>query len=145
MSLSIPFFIPDTSPIFTYSTCPTCDVSTRQEWQSAYSPRGDGYDVTFHKTKRADAVVNFITTGEPLTRISHSVVLICAALTIAIHSSLDGSCAASYSVDGSSFSSGCNVTLDGQKHDVSIQPQAESSVFEFYGVSGTSKLASDGR
>lgn len=42
-----PFYIPDTSPIFTYSPCTNCGEGG---WQSAYSPKGDGFDQTFHQT-----------------------------------------------------------------------------------------------
>ena len=38
-----------------------------QDWQSAYTPKGDGYDVTFHQTTKGDAIIEFTTTGTHTT------------------------------------------------------------------------------
>jgi hypothetical protein len=56
------FFFPDTSPIFSYSPCSNC--GDPDSWQSAYSPRGDGYDVTFHQSPSASSAIQFNVSGE---------------------------------------------------------------------------------
>lgn len=48
MSLS-PFYVADSSPLLSYSG----------EWTSAYTPRGDGYDQTFHQASGAGQSVSF--------------------------------------------------------------------------------------
>jgi hypothetical protein len=60
------FFFPDTSPIFSYSPCSNC--GDRDSWQSAYSPRGDGYDVTFHQSPSTSSAIHFNVSGESQER-----------------------------------------------------------------------------
>ena len=62
--MSIPYFVPDTSPIFSYSPCVNC--ATKGSWQSAYTARGDGYDVTFHQATDWNVSVAFNVSGECL-------------------------------------------------------------------------------
>jgi hypothetical protein len=55
------YYIPDTSPLFAYSPCTNC--AERGGWQAAYSPRGDGYDQTFHQAASANSTVSLNLTG----------------------------------------------------------------------------------
>jgi hypothetical protein len=57
MSL-VPFFIPNSSPILSYSLCVDCG-GQGESWQSAYSPRPDGFDQTFHQTTAEGHTVSF--------------------------------------------------------------------------------------
>ena len=57
MSL-VPFFIPDSSPILSYSPCVHCG-GQGESWQSAYTPRPDGFDQTFHQTTAVGHTVSF--------------------------------------------------------------------------------------
>lgn len=55
MSLT-PFYIPDSSPLLAYGG--------PGEWKAAYTPRGDGYDQTFHQASEAGQTVAFNLTCE---------------------------------------------------------------------------------
>jgi hypothetical protein len=57
MSL-VPFFIPNSSPILSYSPCVDCG-GQGESWQSAYTPRPDGFDQTFHQTTAEGHTVSF--------------------------------------------------------------------------------------
>lgn len=56
------FSIVDTSALFAYSPCVNC--AELGAWQSAYSPRGDGYDQTLHQAATSNSTVSLNLTGE---------------------------------------------------------------------------------
>jgi hypothetical protein len=55
MSL-VPFYIPNSSPLLSYSPCVDCGP---QDWQSAYTPRPGGFDQTFHQITGQGNTISF--------------------------------------------------------------------------------------
>jgi hypothetical protein len=64
MTTSTTFFIPDTSPLLSYSPCANCASG----WIAAYYTRADGYDQTFHEASTISngSTVAFNITGMSL-------------------------------------------------------------------------------
>ncbi|GFZ47751.1 hypothetical protein JCM24511_05498 [Saitozyma sp. JCM 24511] len=136
MTASTAFFIPDTSPLLSYSPCAECASG----WIAAYYTRADGYDQTFHE---ASSISNGSTVAFNITASSLSFVTDAATL-----------CSGSYSINGSGFSSACDNALNslpGGTHQVIFQSNTSTTTstsaagsgsdstieFRFYGVSGT--------
>ncbi|RXK34754.1 hypothetical protein M231_07996 [Tremella mesenterica] len=111
------FFVPDTSPLWTYGA----------GWNPAYARRADGYDQTFHQATASGSQVFVNLTST----------------TFQISSSTTSSCSFDYSINGSSFQSSCpggstqglidNLPLG--EHQLSLRLAASGGV-ELYGIAG---------
>ena len=135
------YYIPDTSPLFTYSPCTNCAES--DGWQSAYSPRGDGYDQTLHQAATSNSTVSFNLTGQwsGTTRPWQ--------LTLAVSiefrtSSESGHCDAQYSLDGGEYMDGCAIgAFPRGRHTVTIRPRDGVQAMQFFGLGGTVPVGGD--
>ncbi|WWC67963.1 uncharacterized protein I206_101882 [Kwoniella pini CBS 10737] len=96
---SIPFYIPDTSPLFIYTPS--------NSWLGAYRPEGDGWDQTFHTTASGDAIV-----GINVTASSIRFQLSSSSTTSSLSSKRDEStsCSIEYRINGSDWSDACLPT-----------------------------------
>ncbi|TYJ52941.1 hypothetical protein B9479_006453 [Cryptococcus floricola] len=141
------FFIPDTAPIYAYSPSSSSSSSSSSSgssnssasWVAAYSPRGDGYDQTFHLAS-GDASVGINITA--------------SALSFSLSSSNKSStaCPAEYRINASSWSSACPSPnqdfvaddLPAGLHQVELRAVEGEGQLEFMGLGGELDLADDG-
>ncbi|ODN94353.1 hypothetical protein L198_05212 [Cryptococcus wingfieldii CBS 7118] len=135
-------FIPDTAPIYAYSPSSSSSSSSSvssnssASWVAAYSPRGDGYDQTFHLAS-GDASVGINITA--------------SALSFSLSSSNKSStaCPAEYRINASSWSSACPSPnqdfvandLAAGLHQVELRAVEGEGQLEFMGLGGELDLA----
>ncbi|ODN82212.1 hypothetical protein L202_02501 [Cryptococcus amylolentus CBS 6039] len=139
------FFIPDTAPIYAYSPSSSSSSlssslsgssNSSASWVAAYSPRGDGYDQTFHLAA-GDASVGINITA--------------SALSFSLSSSNKSStaCPAEYRINASSWSSACPSLnqdfvvedLPAGLHQVELRAVEGEGQLEFMGLGGELDLA----
>ncbi|WVQ76053.1 hypothetical protein IAR50_005690 [Cryptococcus sp. DSM 104548] len=128
------FFIPDTSPVFAYSLASSSSSSSSSNssasWVAAYSPRGDGYDQTFH-----------LGTGDASVGIN----ITASALSFSLSSSNSSlPCPAEYRINASSWAAAC-PSVDGDfvvqdlptgLHQVEMRAVEGEGQLEVMGVGG---------
>ncbi|ORY30396.1 hypothetical protein BCR39DRAFT_558675 [Naematelia encephala] len=115
------FFVPDTSPIFSYLPCVDCD--DQSTWISAYKVGGNGYDVTFHQAGSINSTIAF--------NISAS------SFIFSTGGDTSTSCGAEISINGSAYTANCDSGKLGQGiHQVQVRSANENSGMQFYGISG---------
>ena len=144
MSLT-PFYIPDSSPILSYSG--------PGGWHSAYTPRGDGYDQTFHQVSGPGNEVAFNLTCEYTHLSLHSVRpsrdeadKVAAGFTVS-HATVAPGCPLEYSINGTEFRSTCDERgglkdLKYGLHQVVLRT-GNVTVFQLFGVVGSYTKAVD--
>ncbi|WVO16531.1 hypothetical protein L204_104210 [Cryptococcus depauperatus] len=143
------FFIPDTSPIFSYSPCANCQG--KSSWTAAYTPRGDGYDQTLHMLSPSASSVDSLI-GVNITA---------SALRFNLGLGTSNECKVEYRINGSSWKDACAPEKDQNYvvsdlpaglHQVELRPKVDSAagstgqnILQFYGLGGELSLASSGK
>ncbi|ODN81082.1 hypothetical protein L202_03177 [Cryptococcus amylolentus CBS 6039] len=61
------FFIPDSSPLFKYSSSSSSSSNTTNPWTAGYAQQTDGYDQTLHLTSSNYSIIEFNITSTSLT------------------------------------------------------------------------------
>ncbi|WWC59484.1 uncharacterized protein I303_102040 [Kwoniella dejecticola CBS 10117] len=132
------FFIPNTSPLFTYTPS--------NSWLGAYRPDGHGWDQTFHTTSSGDAIVGINITASSIKFQSS------APSSSSAASSSNDQCHAQYRVNGSEWSDAClpssnkylRTDLPSGIHLVEVRGKDGSGV-EFMGIQGELPIYNAGR
>ncbi|OCF32603.1 hypothetical protein I316_05783 [Kwoniella heveanensis BCC8398] len=130
---STPFYIPDTSPLFSYTPS--------DAWTAGYRPKGDGFDQTVHRTSQYDEG----------TTISLNI----TATALRFHTSAPTSgCNLQYRLNYTQWTEGCTISKEGNNvqqlpgglHQVELRPKRSEGggSFEFMGVEGDLPIRNPG-